>query len=205
MTFTPLAILVVAYFLGAIPFGYLIVQWTQGRDIRREGSGNIGATNVFRSASKLGGVLTLLLDAAKGYLAVALALRLLDDPSRAWAVAAAVAAIVGHIFPMFLRFRGGKGVAVGGGAYLALSPAAVLATLILFALIVALTRYVSLGSIVATAAYPLCAYWFGEPWSVILGGLAGAALIIAKHHANIRRLFEGNEHKLDPSQKSTSA
>ena len=203
MILTHLIVLLGAYLLGAVPFGYLIVRWTRGTDIRRAGSGNIGATNVFRSGSKLGGVATLLLDIAKGYLAVVLARHLITDPTRSWEVAAAVLAIVGHVFTVFLRFQGGKGVAVGCGAYLALSPWAVVSTLLLFALIVALSRYVSLGSIVATAAYPLWAYWFGEPKVVVLGGVLGAALIILKHHTNIRRLFEGSEHKLATSHKST--
>ncbi|MBI1748267.1 MAG: glycerol-3-phosphate 1-O-acyltransferase PlsY [Acidobacteria bacterium] len=196
-----LLILMGAYFLGAIPFGYMIVRLTQGGDIRQVGSGNIGATNVFRSASKMGGVATLLLDAAKGYLAVLLARKLLNDPTRSWEVAAAVLAIVGHIFTIFLKFKGGKGVAVGCGAYMAISPMAGLASILVFVVVMGISRYVSLGSIMATLAYPLSAYWFDEPKVVILGGGLGALLIIAKHHANIRRLFTGREHRLAASHK----
>src|SRR5262249_7682737 len=108
MIFTHIAVMVCAYLLGAIPFGYLIVRGPHGRDIRQAGSGNIGATNVFRSASKLGGITTLLLDIVKGYLAVMLARKLLADPTRSWETAAAVLAIVGHVFSVFLRFDGGK-------------------------------------------------------------------------------------------------
>ena len=201
MAVFPLTLILGAYLLGAIPFGYLIVRWTQGEDIRRSGSGNIGATNVFRSASKLGGVATLLLDAGKGYLAVWAVGRLVDGPGQGWAVAAALAAIAGHVFPVFLRFRGGKGVAVGCGAYLALSPEAVLCALAVFGVVVAVSRYVSLGSILAAVAYPVWAYVFGASRAGVLGGVAGAILIVLKHRDNIRRLFQGNEHKLAASGK----
>ncbi len=189
-----LSLLVGAYLLGSIPFGYIIVKLTSGVDVRRVGSGNIGATNVLRASSRWAAIVTLLLDGAKGYAAVALARLLIEDPSRTWEAAAAAAAISGHIFTIFLRFRGGKGVATGCGAFLAIAPRAVLATLVLFVIVVALSRYVSLGSIVATAAFPLWLHFYSEPTPVLIGGIIGAALIIAKHHANIRRLIEGTEH-----------
>jgi glycerol-3-phosphate acyltransferase PlsY len=181
-----------AYLIGSIPFGYILVKAGGGTDIRKTGSGNIGATNVFRS-SRWAGVATLLLDGAKGYLAVQLASWL--GGSGEWLGIAAVNAILGHIFTIFLRFKGGKGVATGCGAFLAISPAAVATTLALFILTVALTRYISLASILATAAFPFWAYLYREPWEVLLWSGLGAALIIAKHHQNVRRLLSGTEHK----------
>jgi glycerol-3-phosphate acyltransferase PlsY len=183
----------VGYLLGSIPFGYILVKSTEGKDIRSMGSGNIGATNVFRR-SRLAGALTFALDAGKGYLAVVLAAWLGGDLQ--WQAVAAVAAIIGHVFTFWLRFKGGKGVAVGCGAYLAIAPAAVLTTLVFFALILILTRYISLASIGATGLFPFWAYVFGSPLPVLIWGSIGALLIIAKHHQNIRRLFSGTESKL---------
>jgi glycerol-3-phosphate acyltransferase PlsY len=182
-----------AYLLGSIPFGYLLVRSTEGKDIRTFGSGNIGATNVFRR-NRLAGVFTLVLDAGKGYLAVMVAGWLQGDLN--WQAAAAVCAIVGHIFTVWLRFKGGKGVATGCGAYLALSPPAVLTTLGLFVLLLLLTRYISISSIGATACFPIWAYVYGEPAPVLFGAILGAVFIIAKHHQNIRRLLSGTESKL---------
>jgi glycerol-3-phosphate acyltransferase PlsY len=183
---------VIGYLLGSIPFGFLIVRVTAGADIRRQGSGNIGATNVFRK-SRWAGVGTLLLDGGKGYLAVLIARWMGGDP--AWQAIAALAAILGHVFTVWLRFKGGKGVATGCGAYLAICPAAVVTTLVVFVLTVAVTRYISLASILATGAFPLWAYVYGEPASVLLWGALGASVIILKHHQNIRRLFAGTESK----------
>ncbi len=186
-------ILLLSFLLGSIPFGYILVRCTEGMDIRSFGSGNIGATNVFRR-SRMNGILTLLLDAGKGYLAV-LAAGWLGGTIE-WQAAAAVAAIVGHVFTVWLRFKGGKGVATGCGAYLALSPAAVLTTLVLFVLILILTRYISAASIGATAFFPFWAYLYGMPSMVVFWSVLGASLIIAKHHQNIRRLLSGTESKL---------
>jgi len=183
---------VIGYLLGSIPFGFLIVRVTAGADIRRQGSGNIGATNVFRK-SRWAGVGTLLLDGGKGYLAVLIARWMGGDP--AWQAIAALAAILGHVFTVWLRFKGGKGVATGCGAYLAICPAAVVTTLVVFVVTVAVTRYISLASILATGAFPLWAYLYGEPVSVLLWGALGASVIILKHHQNIRRLFAGTESK----------
>jgi len=182
-----------SYLVGSVPCGYLLVRSSEGTDIRSFGSGNIGATNVFRK-SRLAGILTLALDAGKGYLAVALAGWL--GGSLEWKVAAAIMAIVGHVFTVWLRFRGGKGVATGCGAYLALAPSALLTALGLFVAILLLTRYISAASIVATAFFPLCAYLYGEPTPVPLGAAFGAVLIIAKHGQNIRRLLSGTERRL---------
>ena len=181
-----------AYLLGSIPFGYILVKCAEGKDIRSLGSGNIGASNVFRR-NRGAGMLTLLLDAGKGYLAVVLAG--LMGGGLKWQ-AAAVFAIVGHVFTVWLRFQGGKGVATGCGAYMALSAPAVATTLVVFVLVVAATRYVSAASIAATALFPLWAHLYGVPSAVILWTSIGAALIIGKHHENIRRLLAGTENRL---------
>jgi glycerol-3-phosphate acyltransferase PlsY len=183
----------IGYLLGSIPFGYILVRSAEGMDIRSVGSGNIGATNVFRR-SRLAGALTFALDAGKGYLAVTTAAWLGGDLQ--WQAVAALAAIIGHVYTFWLGFKGGKGVATGCGAYLALSPAAVLTTLGFFVLILALTRYISLASIGATALFPLLSYIYGSPLSVLIWSTIGALLIIVKHHQNIRRLFSGTESKL---------
>ena len=191
--------MVLAYLLGAIPFGFLIVRLAQGRDIREMGSGNIGATNVLRSGKRWQGVLTLLLDAGKGFLAVKVAGWLLGPDAWTWMTLAAFVAVFGHIFTVFLRFKGGKGVATGCGAYLALTPYAVVTTLVLFALVVLSTRYVSLGSMLATGLFPLWGVLWGEGAGhmvVIWGSIPGALLIISRHRENIRRLFKGEERKI---------
>ncbi len=181
-----------SYLLGSIPFGFLLVKIKEGKDIRAFGSGNIGATNVFRR-NRLGGILTLLLDAGKGYLAVLLAGWL--GGGIEWQAAAAVFAIIGHVFTIWLKFKGGKGVATWCGVNLALSPLAFLTTLGLFVIILFLTRYVSAASIVAAALFPLWAYIYGAPAALIWGAVLGAGLIIARHHQNIRRLVSGTENK----------
>ena len=189
-----------AYLLGSIPFGYLLIRSTEGKDIRSFGSGNIGATNVFRR-HRLSGILTLLLDAGKGYFAVILAGWL--GGGQEWQAIAAAFAIAGHIFPVWLRFKGGKGVATGCGAYLAISPLAVLTTLGLFVLVLLVTRYISAASIAATAFFPLWAYFYGEPLVVLLWAVLGSALIVAKHHQNIRRLLSGTENKFATGTRSS--
>jgi acyl phosphate:glycerol-3-phosphate acyltransferase len=194
----------IAYLLGAIPFGYLFVKFvfTRGEDIREVGSGGIGATNVTRRAGKAAGFLTYLFDVAKGVAAVLLMRQVAAD-DYFWIGAAAIAAIIGHMFPVFLKFRGGKGVAVGVGIYLAIAPLSVLSTLVLWVLIVYFSRYVSLGSILATAAVPLWTLlYYGwltrhdHLFALVLIGLLGCALIVAKHHENIARLMKGTENKI---------
>ena len=197
-------VLTFAYLLGSIPFGYLIVRATKGADVRETGSGGTGATNVSRRAGKLAGILTLLLDAAKGAIAVLLARYVLTDGFSVnwWVAAAAVLAVIGHCFPVWLNWRGGKGVATGVGVFLSLYPLAVACAGVLFILVVLLTRYVSLGSILATAAFPLFVWLLSlyvKPvagfapvmWASIMAG----ALIILMHHANIGRLIRGTESK----------
>ncbi len=206
-----LTILPLAYLLGSIPFGYLLVRIFRKQDIRATGSGNIGATNVARSGAKGLGILTLLLDLGKGLAAVLLAF-LVAAHSPAWslqngalgrqhafdlAVLAAVAAVLGHVFPVWLGFKGGKGVATALGVFLGLVPLAALAILGVFLVVVLLTRYVSLGSILAAAAFPIFGFLLiRHPSSIVIFGfLFIPALIIVKHHANIGRLIAGTENR----------
>lgn len=200
----PVLILIAAYVLGSIPFGYLIVRAREGADVRESGSGGMGATNVSRRAGKLAGVVTLVLDAAKGALAVWLA-RALAAPDFGinwWVAAAAILAVVGHCFPVWLGFRGGKGVATGVGVFLSLSPLALACAALVFLLVVGTTRYVSLGSITATAAFPLCVWLlsiFANQTTgfapIMMAALLSGALIIFMHRANIGRLMRGTESK----------
>lgn len=188
-----------SYLLGSIPFGYLIVKARSGGDIRTSGSGGTGATNVTRNAGKGAGLLTLLLDAAKGSAAILLARSLLlhDSSAEWWVAAAAMAAVVGHIFPVWLGFRGGKGVATALGVFLALAPIAVLVVLPVFVLVVLLTRYVSLGSIIVAALLPFATWWLHRSEATFMAAIICGALIILKHHANIRRLASGVENRLN--------
>jgi len=187
---------ITAYLLGSTPFGYLTVRWRKGIDVRTTGSGGTGATNVIRNLGPGGFFATFILDFGKGLGAVMLASRLTADDSR-WVAAAAVAAIAGHIFPVWLRFRGGKGVATGVGVFLGLAPIPMGLALVIFAALVAVFRYISLGSIVAAALFPLLFYAVDHPPSSLLAGSGGAAaLVVASHHSNIRRLISGTENKL---------
>ena len=190
----PFLALVLAYFLGAIPFGYLLVKWKTGSDVRASGSGNIGATNVLRTTGRAAGVATLLLDIGKGYLAVWLAGRLTGS-SPLWMSAAALAVMAGHAYPVFLRFRGGKAVASFVGAFLCLTPLALVATLVVFVAVVAWTRYISMGSIIGAATFPLGVWLILQPpWPVWAASLIAAGFIIYKHSSNIQRLRAGTEH-----------
>lgn len=193
-----------AYLLGSIPFGYILVRMTRGEDVRASGSGNIGATNVARSGGKGLGILTLMLDTFKGWLPVWVVLHLPGMPVandrqlHVLAAAVALLAVLGHMFTVWLRFKGGKGVATGLGVFLALAPAAVLISVALFAVIFALTRYVSLGSIVAAASFPIILLIregniFG-PWGMALTTTV-AVLVIVRHHQNIGRLVNGTESR----------
>ena len=183
-----------SYLLGSVPFGYILLRIFRGQDVRQTGSGNIGATNVARSSPALG-VLTLFLDALKGAIAVAVARALFPDQMMLAAIAA-LFAILGHIFPVWLRFRGGKGVATGLGAFVMLAPKIVLIALGIFLVMVFAFRYVSLASIVTVALFPLLAWLlkaYGNTPMVLVFMAAASALIIAKHRGNIRRLFAGTE------------
>jgi glycerol-3-phosphate acyltransferase PlsY len=183
-----------SYLLGSIPFGYILVRAVRGEDIRKTGSGNIGATNVSRTSPWLG-VATLGLDTLKGLAAVALARRLFG-PGETLSAVAALFVIAGHMFPAWLDFRGGKGVATGLGAFLLVAPKSVLVTGMVFVALVAGFRYVSLGSIVAAASFPISG-WFldGLRSKAIVLVICSSALIVLKHHENIRRLASGKENK----------
>lgn len=185
-----------AYLLGSIPFGYLIVRWRKGIDVRSTGSRSTGATNVMRNLGMAGFLATFILDAGKGTVAVLLARKITaDEPG--WVAAAALAAILGHCLPVWLKFRGGKGVATGVGAFLALGALPLGIVLVIFAVVVAASRYISLGSVLATAAYPVVLFFLNHPpLPILLGSVASAAVIIATHHANIRRLLSGTENRL---------
>ena len=213
-------IVIVSYLLGSIPFGYLLVRIFRGEDVRRSGSGNIGATNVARKSPLLG-VVTLVLDALKGSAAVLVGIFLTPalfkhislahtiflnplpasryQPVAPFAAFAALTAVLGHLFPVWLRFRGGKGVATGLGAFAIFAPKAVLAAAGIFLVIVLILRYVSLGSIAAVCLFPTLTWSFdefGKSWAA-LGCVSLASLaIVLRHHANIRRLLAGTENRL---------
>ncbi|MFP5208597.1 MAG: glycerol-3-phosphate 1-O-acyltransferase PlsY [Acidobacteriota bacterium] len=203
----PLEILLIvaaAYLLGSIPTGYLLVRLFRHQDIRAVGSGNIGATNVMRTGSKGLGAATFLLDMLKGCAAVGLgalmgSFLLPAEPLRSMEAVAALCAVLGHMFPVWLRFRGGKGVATGFGVFLVAAPWAALAAITVFALVLLLSRYVSLASIIGAASFPAFA-WFlvhgNKPAFYVAVQAAVALLIVVKHHQNIRRLLTGTESRL---------
>jgi glycerol-3-phosphate acyltransferase PlsY len=186
-------VLVAAYLLGSIPFSYLVAR-QRGVDVRRVGSGNVGATNVMRNVGRGAGLVAFVLDAAKGAVAALIAQRTGLGP--ALAALAAVAAIVGHMYPVWLRFQGGKGVATGAGAFLPLAPIATAVALVVFAATLALTRYVSLGSMVGAVTLAATAALTGAPRPVWIAAAVMAALIVWKHRANIRRVAAGTESRL---------
>jgi len=196
----------IAYLLGSIPFGYLLVRIFKKEDIREKGSGNIGATNVARSGAKGLGLATLLLDLGKAYAGVAIAEHLVPGNFDV-AVGAAVAAVVGHVFPVWLGFRGGKGVASALGVFLALTWPSAVGILLVFAVVFALTRYVSLASIASAASFPLFGFYFVQARTpmVVFGFLFIPLLVIAKHHENIRRLLNGTESKFGGAGSGTGA
>jgi acyl phosphate:glycerol-3-phosphate acyltransferase len=192
-----------AYLVGAIPTGWLVARAFGMGDIRRQGSGNIGATNVLRTVGRLPAILTLLGDVLKGYLAVVLGTTL-GGGEPAVSAAAAVAAVAGNCWSVFLGFRGGKGVATGLGALLRLVPWATVAAVPVFVVIVASFRYVSLGSLLAAACVPLGALLLGYPRASIIASLLVAAIVVGRHHTNIARLRAGTESRLGGrSQPST--
>ena len=191
---------IVAYALGSIPFGLLIVKARGGPDIRAVGSGNIGAANVSRNAGSFAGILTLLLDAAKGYLAVWLAARWTNGNIR-WMMVAAILAVVGHMFTVWLNFQGGKGVATGLGVFLPICWQAVVAAAVLWLIVVVFWRYASLGSISAAAALPILIYILyapghAPPEFVSFGTLLICVLVVAKHKSNVERLVAGTEPRI---------
>jgi glycerol-3-phosphate acyltransferase PlsY len=188
------SLLVLAYLIGGIPFGYLLVRWKTGQDVRAMGSGNIGATNVLRTTGRAWGVLTLVLDIAKGYLAVWLMQRATGGAA-VFVGAAAVAVLLGHAFPVYLRFKGGKAVASFVGAALCLAPAATGVCALVFVLVVAAWRYISLGSIVSVALFPLVLWLLDRPdWPLVAATALASALVIWRHSSNIQRLRAGTEN-----------
>jgi len=202
-------LLIAAYILGSIPFGVIFARLFGSADVRKSGSGNIGATNVARVAGPFAGIMTLVFDTGKGAAAVLLAARIAHE-SAAWMMLAGLAALVGHCFPVWLKFKGGKGVAAALGGFLALCPAAALAALLLFMIVVAIWRYVSLGSIAAAAAIPLLMYFLwaprqAPPLIITFGSLAAAVLVVYKHDGNIQRLVRGEEPKISLSRKKDAA
>jgi glycerol-3-phosphate acyltransferase PlsY len=191
---SPAVAALVAYLIGGLPFGYWFVRLTLGLDIRTIGSGNIGATNVHRAAGKRAGIIVLLLDIIKGLLAVWLADRLTHGNSVGIALAAA-AVMVGHCYPVFLKFRGGKAVACFIGAFGYIAPLALLITAVAFLIVVAMSRYISLGSLMGAFLFPFVYWWINDPpQPLLISAFFAALLIIYRHRTNIDRLRSGTEH-----------
>jgi len=185
---------VIAYLLGGIPFGFLLVKLTRGTDVRESGSGNIGATNVLRTTGRAAGVATLALDIAKGFVAVWLAAKLTDDAPE-WTSLAALAVMAGHAFPVFLKFQGGKAVATFIGAFAYLTPLPLAAVLLLFVVAVAVTRYISAASILAAATFPFGVWMIlHPPVQVTLAAFLAGAFIVYRHKSNWSRLRAGTEN-----------
>jgi glycerol-3-phosphate acyltransferase PlsY len=210
--FLPLLLLASAYLIGSIPFSFLITRWFSGDDIRTRGSGNVGATNVLRTQGKRAGLLALVLDLAKGWFAVWLARLILASPawpfaldgsggfttSRVfWLGIAAYVAVLAHMFPAWLGFHGGKGVATTAGVFLGLNPAALGITAIVFFIAALASRYVSVGSVVSAAVIPLLMrFWFHEPFWLVVFTVAISITIILKHYSNIARIAGGEERRV---------
>lgn len=208
----PLLLVVVSYLIGSIPFSYLVVRKVAGVDIRMHGSGNVGATNVVRNAGKLPGLLALVLDGAKGYSVVALAGYMTSRPqwppldptgssalhSRAfWLAFAGLVAMLGHIFPIWLHFRGGKGVATAAGVFLAIDPRTVAAAGLIFLIAALATRFVSVGSLAAAATIPIFLQFLTRaPYWMVLVSVVISLIVIVKHRANIERLASGQERRI---------
>jgi glycerol-3-phosphate acyltransferase PlsY len=198
----PLQVLVfvAAYLLGSLPFSFLVARAFGVRDVRRVGSGNVGATNVLRNAGKTAGTLAFLLDASKGAAAAVLAARVFPaDPTLA--ALAAVAAVVGHMYPVWLRFEGGKGVATGLGAFVPLAPWAALAAVVVFAGVAAATRYVSLGSVAGALTLAGVAWALDGPGPVALAATSTGALVLLRHRSNLRRILGGTERRAGASRE----
>ena len=211
MLLASLLVIAVAYLLGSIPVGYVLVRLFRHEDIRSVGSGNIGATNVLRSGGTGLGAATFALDALKGASAVYIGgivgvLLAPDAQLRNMQALAALTAVLGHMYPVWLRFKGGKGVATGFGVFLVAAPTSALAAIAVFALVLLITRYVSLASILGAASFPFFAWMLvggDRPWFYIAAQFAVPLLIIAKHHQNIRRLLAGTESRLGSSSPRT--
>jgi len=194
-----LFILLLAYLIGAIPFGFILYWIYEKRDIREIGSGNIGATNITRAMGIFKGILILLVDVLKGMAAVYLTSQWMPDIR--WAGLAGLAAIVGHMFPVYLGFRGGKGVATWIGAFILIAPSKVCFALMAFLLVFLITRYVSLGSMTAVVCFPIILLAAGSDLCLWLPATAAAALIVNKHRDNIRRILKKTEHRFSYGKK----
>jgi acyl phosphate:glycerol-3-phosphate acyltransferase len=207
----PLLLLAGAYLIGSIPFSYLIARAIGGNDLRQSGSGNVGATNVMRTSGKLPGIAALFLDLAKGFGVAAIASHLVTRPEwpykyvvdgglanspSFWVGLASVIAVLAHMYPVWLKFHGGKGVATAAGVFLALDPRALAAALIVFAIVLLISKYVSLASMSAAASLPIFVRFISQPpmWITIAAVVIGLAVVV-KHHTNIARLAEGTERK----------
>lgn len=211
MMLLPAALIALAYLIGSLPFSYLVARLFSGKDVRREGSGNVGATNVARTAGKAAGVVALLLDVAKGYLAIAVARWLVSRPEwpfapgvapwqsrEMWIALAGLIAVLAHMFPLWLRFHGGKGVATAAGVILALDLRVFAGAVLVFAIVVLVSRMVSLASILTAASLPLLFRFVAlHPpfWRTVIS-IGIALAVILKHHSNIARLVRGTERKL---------
>lgn len=212
----PLALIALAYLVGSIPFSFLIARAFSGKDVRQEGSGNVGATNVARTAGRGAGVLALGLDLVKGYLVVVIARWIVGQQAwpfaagvkpwesrEMWIALAGLLAVLAHMFPVWLRFHGGKGVATAAGVILALDPRVFAASIIVFAIVVLLSKMVSLASIVTAASIPLLFQFIGQDtpyWRTVIS-IGIALAVILKHHSNIARLAGGTERKLGRKKK----
>lgn len=194
-----IAILLTFYLVGSIPFSYIVTRLKTGKDIRHMGSGNVGATNVMRTSGKKAGLLALSLDLAKGAIAVGICLLL--GAAQRTAAMAGLAAMIGHSYPVFLHFRGGKSVATGAGAFLILSPLAVLSAVGVFAVAVAFVRIVSLGSLLASLSFPVFLWVYGGSSGIIWCGALAACLILYRHRSNIVRLIHGTERRIGDKEK----
>jgi glycerol-3-phosphate acyltransferase PlsY len=190
----PAASVALAYLVGSVPFAWLLARWWGVTDLHAVGSGNLGATNVLRTAGTTAGVLVALLDIAKGAAGVWIARRL--GGSNATSAAAGVAAILGHVYPVWLHFRGGKGVATATGAFAVLTPLALAPAVLVFAAVVSVTKYISLGSVLAAVTLPASAYVLDSPRSSVVASVVAALLIVFRHRSNLARLVSGTERRL---------
>jgi len=213
----PVALIAAAYLAGSIPFSFLVVKFVAGKDVRQHGSRNVGATNVARTAGKLPGILALALDVAKGYAVIVIARWITSLPvwpfevgvlpwqsREMWVALAGLIAVLAHMFPIWLRFHGGKGVATAGGVFLALDPVVIVAAILVFAIVLLVFRYVSLASIAAAASVPVFFRYLahGAPFWRIVMSIAIAFAVIGKHHSNIARLAERTERKMGRDKES---
>jgi glycerol-3-phosphate acyltransferase PlsY len=207
----PVALVVAAYLIGSIPFSFLVVKLMAGKDVREHGSRNVGATNVARTAGRMAGVVALLLDIAKGWFAIVVARWIVSQPSwpfapgpaawqmrEMWIAIAGVLAVLAHMFPLWLHFHGGKGVATAAGVILGLDPVVLLGAILVFAIVLLVFRYVSLASMVTAAAIPVLFRFLvaGPPFWRIVMSIAIAIAVIGKHHSNIARIIDGTERRM---------